>query len=455
MPMRAVRVVARSWWAVTLLGALGTLAPATVSAGATVAPPTSIADNCTSDVTATLNSWFASLPASSTVNLPANACYEVSDTATTLTFNGLNGLTINGDHTTFRQSSYEGGQCGGNSVQPILRLTSSDNLTFNQITLDGPGNCGGGSNEGDYGVELGQSTPGDSNITFNGVTVENTDGDGMAVLPQLGTCCGINTNITFENGAMTNIGYHTFTPEGVNGLKILNDDFANDGNFMDMEIDNNDAPLPPGTAPTGNAQWNITIENNTFTDNSALQVDSLQGSCIPQKNLVIEGNVLDTSTRGFMMQLGGSGSNACPQDSGLTLADNNSVGPVSSPCGGSIVGGPACSMIEIADYADVNIKDNRFTAFDGNPSYFPNTIFVPCITLQGVTAATLSGNVCTNAYDVVDSDNAQFPSTDFTNSNITTCHNTYGLTWPTAPVGEAAPAAAPKTEIGCSSKTVS
>jgi len=208
-------------------------------------------------------------------------------------------------------------------------------------------------------VELGQSTPGDTNITFNGVTVENTDGDGMAVLPQLGTCCGINTNITFENGAMTNIGYHTLTPEGVNGLKILNDDFANDRNFMDMEVDNNDAQLSPGTAPTGNAQWNITI------------------------------------------------------------------------------------------------KDNRFTAFDGNPSYFPNTILVPCITLQGVTGATLSGNVCTNAYDVVDNDNAQFPSTDFSNSDITTCHNTYGLTWPTAPVGEAAPAAAPKTEIGCSSEAVS
>ena len=453
--LRGARMVARSWWAVTLLATLGILAPGGVSGGATVTPPTSIADNCTSDVTAALNSWFASLSANSTVNLPANACYEVSDSATILAFNGLTGLTINGNHSTFRQSSYESGQCGDNSVQPILRLTSSDNLTFNQITLDGPGNCGGGSNEGDYGVELGQSTPGDSNITFNGVTVENTDGDGMAVMPQLGTCCGINTNITFENGAMTNIGYHTFTPEGVNGLKILNNEFTNDGNFMDMEVDNNDAPLPPGTAPTGNAQWNITIKDNTFTDNSALQVYSLQGKCVPQKNLVIEGNVLDTSSRGFSMQLGGSGSNTCPQDDGLTVEDNTSVGPVSSPCGGSIVGGPACSMIEIADYADVTIKANRVTAWDGSASYYPNTIFIPCITLQGVTRATLSGNVCTDAYDVVDNDHAMFPSTDFTNSDITTCHNTFGLTWPTAPVGKAAPASAPITQIGCTSDAVS
>ena len=450
-------MTARPWWAGALIATMGALAPVGVGAGAaatpatTVAPPTSIADDCTSDVTAALNSWFASVPANSTINLPADACYLVSNTSPTLTFEDLKGLTINGNNTTFRQTTYEDGQCGNNAIQPILQLRNSTNLTFSQITLDGPGNCGGGSNEGDYGLELGQSNPGNSNITFDGVSVQNTDGDGMAVLPQLGTCCGINTNITFENGAMTNIGYHVFTSEGVNGLKILNNNFANDGNFMDMEVDNNDDPVPPGTIPTGNAQWNIAIKDNTFTDNSALEVDSLQGTCIPQRNLVIVGNVLDTTSRGFSMQLGGSESSACPQDTGLTIEDNNSVGPGSSPCGGSIVGGPACSMIEIADYTEVHIKYNRFTAFDGAPSYFPNTIYVPCITLQGVTLAVLSGNVCTNAYDVWDSDNAQFPSGDFTNSGITTCHNTYGLTWPMAPVGEAAPAAAPRTEIGCSS----
>ena len=272
----------------------------------------------------------------------------------------------------------------------------------------------------------------------------------MAILPQLGMGSGINTNITFENGAMTNIGYHTFTPEGVNGLNILNNRFSNDGNFMDMEVDNNDPPLAPGATPTGDAQWNITINDNIFTDNSALSVTSLQGICIPQKNLVIQGNELETTSQGFSMQLGGSGSSTCPRDTGITIENNISVGAASSPCGGSIVGGPACSMIEIADYSGVTIRYNRFTAFDGTSSYFPNTLYVPCITFQGVAMASVVGNICTNAYDVWDTNNWQFPSTDFTNSRITTCHNTYGLTWPAAPVGEAAPPAAPKGEGSCS-----
>lgn len=426
------------------------------SSTATMTPPSDIADNCSSDVTNALNSWFASVPANSTIDLPANACYSVSNTSTFLTFSSLSDLTINGNNTTFRQSTYENGQCNKNKVQPILQLRSNNNLTFNQITLDGPGNgCGGGDNEGDYGLELGQATPGNTNITFNDVIVENTDGDGMAILPQLGTCCGINTNITFENGAMSNIGYHSFTPEGVNGLNILNNTFAHDGNFMDMEVDNNCPYTGPTsgcgntTMPTGTAQWNITISGNTFSDDSGLGIDSLQGICIPQKNLVIEDNVLDATSRGLSMQLGGSGSSSCPQDSGLTIEGNVSAGPAKSPCGGSIVGGPACSMIEIADYANVDITNNQFTAYDGSDDYFPNTIFVPCITFQGVATATVTGNTCNNAYDIWDDDSAQFPSTAFTNSGINACSNTWGLTQPIAPVGEAAPATAPQLDSRC------
>ena len=350
--------------------------------------PSSIADNCSSDVTSALNSWIEHLPSGAVVDLPANACYAVSNTSTTLTLNKVNGLTINGDGATLRQSVYEGGQCGNNLVQPVLTLTSDTNISVNDLTIDAPGNCGGAYNEGDYGILLGQATPGNTNITFNGVTVENTDGDGLAIYPQLGTCCGINTNVTFENGAFTNIGYHTITPEGVNGLTISSNRFTNDGNFMDMEVDNNGDGNGGGT-PTGNAQWNITVKNNTFTDGSALSISSIQGMCIPQKNVVIEGNVLDATSSGIVIVLGGSGSSSCGQDSWLTIENNVSFGDAHSPCGGSVATPPACSMIEIADYKNVTISGNYFTANDGEPryNYYDNTIYVPCITFTGVSTA--------------------------------------------------------------------
>ncbi len=408
----------------------------TTTPSGTLTVPASIADDCSTDVTSALNSWIAHLPSDAVVEFPANACYSVSNTSTTLILNAVHGLTIYGNGATLRQSVYEGGQCGNTAVrpvqvQPILKLTSDTNITVNDLTIDGPGNCGGAANEGDYGIELGQATPGNTDITFNGVTVEHTDGDGVGVLPQLGTCCGINTNVTFENGAFSYIGYHTFTPEGVIGLTIANNRFTHTSNFMDLEVDNGGQGNGAGT-PVGDGQWNITVENNTFSDGSGLSVSSIQGSCIPQKNILFEGNVLDATSSGIDIVLGGSGASWCGQDTGLTIEDNHSLGVAHSPCGGSIAAGPACSMIEVGDYRDVTIAGNYFTADDGAPQYhyYPNTIFVPCITFNGVSTALVENNTCNNAFDVWDATHAQFPSDDYPNTAITACGNTYWLTTP-------------------------
>jgi hypothetical protein len=444
-------------WSIVLvactLAALG-VTLAQVPVGATpkkgISPPAGIVADCSADVTAALNAFFASLPAPSTVNLRANACYLVSNGSTTLTLNQLTGLTINGNGATFKQQSYEGNVCGHNIVQPVLRLTSDANLTFNNLEIVGPATCGGSQNEGDYGIELGQATPGNSGITFNDVNVVGVDGDGLAVLPQLGTCCGINSNITFENGSMSYIGYHTITPEGVNGLTIVNNQFAHNGNFMDMEVDSNGPGN--GSVPTGAAQWNVNIMRNTFSAGARLDIDSIQGACIPQANVTVVGNVVLADGNGMSMLLGGSESPWCGRDPNLTIANNVSLAPARSPCGGSIVSPPACSMIEIADYSNVRITGNRFTATDGTPTYFPNTIYVPCMTLQGVQTASIENNVCANAWDVWDTTNWQFQATDFpTTSGVTVCGNAYWLTDPVAPAGGQVPSPLPLFDANCSS----
>ena len=145
---------------------------------------------------------------------------------------------------------------------------------------------------------------------------------------------------------------------------------------MDLEVDNNGDGN--GGTPTGDAQWNVTVEGNTFTDDSGLSVTSIQGQCIPQKNLVIEDDVLDTSSDGLTIVLGGSESSSCVQDTGLTIENNTSLGGASSPCGGSIAAPPACSMIEVADYKNVTISGNFFTANDGAPASTTTTTRSSC-----------------------------------------------------------------------------
>jgi hypothetical protein len=415
-----------------------------------ISPPATIVDDCSSDATAALNAFFASVPAGSTIALPANACYLVSNGPTTLRLNGLSRLTIDGNGATLEQKTYAGGVCGDDMVQPVLQLTSDTNLTFNDLEITGPHTCGGSQSEGDYGIELGQATPGNSNITFDDVNVWSVDGDGLAVLPQLGTCCGINTNITFENGSMAYIGYHVFTPEGVNGLNILNNQFAYDGNFMDMEVD---ADGPGFVSPvTGVAELNVNIWGNTFSQRAGLSIDSLQGACIPQADITIVGNTVRPDGSGISMLLGGSGSPWCGgRDFNLTIQNNVSLAQAGSPCGGSIATPPACSMIEIADYANVTMIGNWFTAFDGTPTYFPNTIYIPCITLQGVETATIERNVCADAWDVWDTTNWQFQATGFpATSGVTACGNVYGLMMPIAPAGGQRPSVAPLLDPSCS-----
>jgi hypothetical protein len=106
-------------------------------------------------------------------------------------------------------------------------------------------------------------------------------------------------------------------------------------------------------------------------------------------------------------------------------------------------------MIEIADYSDVAIIGNEFTAFDGLPDYSPNTIYIACITLQGVEMATIEDNVCANAWDVWDTWGWQFQETGFSLSGVTACGNTYWLTNPIAPTGAPAPMPDPQHDALC------
>ena len=161
------------------------VAHASPAAAQIVTPPASIAADCSTDVTAQLNSWFASLASGTTVSLAQGACYEVATTLNPdsanvyvpLTLDSTSGLTINGNGATFEQPVYnpDDGGCSQDVFDPVVWLTGNTNLTINDVTLDGPGTCsagGGAGTEGDYGILVGKTATGNSGLTMNGVTIE-------------------------------------------------------------------------------------------------------------------------------------------------------------------------------------------------------------------------------------------------------------------------------------------
>lgn len=441
--------------------------------GQTVVVPTSIDHACGTDVTSAINNLLSLAPAGSTIDFPVNACYLVSNTYTgflTANFQVRNasGLTINGNGSTFHQTTYNGGSCT-DVTQPILNVQGSTNVTFNDMILQGPGTCGGAGTEGDIGILVGKTTPGNTNITFNNVTVNGSDGDGMDVYPNLGTCCGINTNITFKNGAFENIGYHVFVPEGVNGWNILNNTFSNESNFMDLEIDNNYGPpynncnQGPAQGLTGNAMCNITIQGNTFLNASAGITSVSNGTCIPFGNMIIKNNTFDNSSTAsqgnFSIDVMGSDSNLCPRSDNLQIDHNvvntnwptnydwgsTSIG-AKSPCGGT-----SCAPIEVSAFTNVVITNNVFLTNAGSSLGFGATPVLQCISFQGVGTASLKSNTCANAATFGYTGAFWFMDrSGFPNTNISECGNTYGLTNPIfAERTGTTPAAAPLHDTPC------
>lgn len=84
--------------ALTLVVGIGTAVPSGAATNV-VTIPTSIAADCSRDVTGELAGWFASVPDHSTLTFVANGCYRVDGT---LVVDRRTALTFEGNHSTFR-----------------------------------------------------------------------------------------------------------------------------------------------------------------------------------------------------------------------------------------------------------------------------------------------------------------------------------------------------------------
>jgi hypothetical protein len=106
------------------------------AANASITIPSSIAHNCSKDVTAKINAWIAAAPANATLTFVPNGCYRVDGK---LLVRHKSGLTIDGKNATFRAYT------SGRELPPSQARTRSmwnfwrgDRLTVRNIKVIGP-----------------------------------------------------------------------------------------------------------------------------------------------------------------------------------------------------------------------------------------------------------------------------------------------------------------------------
>jgi hypothetical protein len=243
-------------------------------------PPTSIADNCSADVSQPLQTWLNSLAPGTLVRPPAGACYSV-DKGITLQF--PQGLTIDGG--TYKNHTKEKGFAGPGGGRATFNVLGGSHVTFEDLTIKGSDNSG-------YhkllAFEAGIQFQGTAGAVIRNTAIDHVFGDGVTLDPLRGsgdhmsgkiiaptTDVAINAvdidhsgrqgiglvsvnSATIQNVALTNVGLDTFDFEA---------DQSNEG-AKNVTIDgctsstwNGGVFLANAGSSNGNHTENIVVEN--------------------------------------------------------------------------------------------------------------------------------------------------------------------------------------------------
>jgi hypothetical protein len=379
----------------------------------TFAPPASISDNCSKDVTGPLNFWFAILPRDATVNLPRNACYLVSNSSSSLlTIQHTFGLTINGNDTTFKQNTYNS---AGDPQSPVLTIGGNFALTVNDVTLFGPSSNGGWNSEGNAGILMWQNFA----VQLNGITITNVEGDGMDLYPNYtGTPgAGVNWYVNLNHSTIENVGYKAIVPEAADHFTVENSTLISDD--IDAEVDFSCQPPQLPLADCGTfadpsvGLVNMTLKNDSFPNGLALEDEM---SCMPVGNWVIKDN--NFGTGGLVAQFDATYSltlsalQTCGPQSGLTIEGNTSSNSQPPCCG---VGSP---YVLLQGWANVTIANNHFV-YDLNQGLVGG----PVVEFWGDKNVAITNNAFINYYNITLSDAPSgWPAT----TGVTDCGNITG-----------------------------
>ncbi len=262
------------------------------SRAATMSPPGSIPADCSTDVTSpatagnsntNLQAWFNTVPNGSTVNLPANACYN---TEYPFLITGRSNITINGNNATFEQKTNGSGltYSGKDDVRTrgSVKIQDSSNITISGLQIKGTRT---GAYTGCYNPNLEAqhafNISGSSGTVLTNVTVHDVWGDFLEFANGNGGALSANSTVSnsnFSGAGRQGIGL-TWT-DGVNITGSNFDTVCRTG--IDIE------PL----APSSGTVHNVTIQNTTW-HNFNYAWFSAGGSSTAVGNITIKNNTTD------------------------------------------------------------------------------------------------------------------------------------------------------------------
>ena len=307
----------RLLFAAALLG----LAPPHAAHGATVYNvPASIAGNCSTDVTAPLLSWIASVPDNSVLSFTSGACYRIEQT---LEITNRHGLTFEGNGATFQATTV------GGVHRSQWQLVEGSNFVLRNMTING-GDAGGAFDSAlqhQHGIDL----SGPSGVEIDHVNITNVPGDcfyvgqgwytkrwssdvhvhdsSCAHSRRMGVAVTAGRTVLVERTSFAQIGMTAFDIEpngagfGATGIRFANNqvrsiemlDVLGDGPVDSVTVDNNTI-LGQGThmaviAQPGQRHTNITITGNT-NDTAYSNAGSVAIDVIRVNGLTVTKNVI-------------------------------------------------------------------------------------------------------------------------------------------------------------------
>ena len=249
-------ITANSTYNLSCTGSGGTAAVATtVTVNTAVASnvPTTIASDCSVDVTTAMLNWINSVPNNYTLSFGSGKCYRLDGT---VEVRGRSGLTFEGNGATFKSLAPMTSGSATDDQRAMFRVIGSTNFIFRNMTIIGAYTKGG---------TLDNTLQHAHGFDIRGTSVEiaNTNVSNVA-----GDCAYFG--LGYDNVTRSSGKYHdsTCTSIGRNGLAVTagNDIRAERNTMSNLGFDAFDVEPNVGTytTSTGWGSARVTIDSNTI-----------------------------------------------------------------------------------------------------------------------------------------------------------------------------------------------